>query len=308
MAWQDRDYARGPGPARPVWTQRSYIRGSGRSIVTTLIVINVAIYVLQPLIPALGDLLYRLGAMQGRAVLHGQIWRLVTAQYLHGGTWHLFMNMLVLHFLGRSLEQMWSARKFLTVYTLCGVAGNVFFTVLAARGVIDSRMPAVGASGCIYGLLGIVAVPFPNATVYIYFLFPMKIRTVAYIFGGIALLSIIQRGQNYGGEACHLAGLVFGVWWAIKGDAWWTSRGQYTFSRFTQSFRTSGRRPPTRSAGGFAAKVAERRDDEDTIDRILKKVYEGGVHSLSESEKRALRDATERQQQRERDAGRVDRL
>ena len=308
MGWQDRDYARGAGRTSPGWTQRRHAGGRGRSIVTTLIVINVVIYVIPEFIPAIGNSIYRLGAMQGGAVLHGQIWRLITAQYLHASIGHIFMNMLVLHFLGRSLEQMWSARKFLTIYTLCGVAGNVFFTILAARGVIDSRMPAVGASGCIYGLLGIAAVLFPHATVYIYFLFPMKIRTVAWIFGGIALFSIIQRGDNYGGEACHLAGLGFGVWWAMKGDAWWTSRVQYTFSRFTQRFRSSGTRTPRRSTGGFAAKVAERRDDEKIIDRILKKVYEGGIHSLSESEKRALRDATERQQQRERDAGRVDRL
>lgn len=308
MGWQDRDYARGGGGARAVWAQRPFAGAGGRSVVTTLIIINVAIYAVQSLMPALGDLIYRYGAMQGRAVLHGQIWRLISAQYLHGGTWHLFMNMLVLHFLGRSLERMWSTARFLTIYTLCGIAGNVFFTILAAQGVIPPSMPAVGASGCIYGLLGVVAVLFPHATVYIYFLFPLKIRTAAYIFGGIAVYSILKQGDNFGGEACHLAGLVFGVWWAMKGDAWWTSRGQYTFSRFTQSFKSSRKPAPPRSTGGFAAKLAERRNDEGTIDRILKKVYEGGVHSLSEAEKRALRDATERQQQRDRDTGRVDRL
>lgn len=322
MGWQDRDYARGVAPARPGWTQRPYSGGGGRSIVTTLIVINVVLYVLGSLFPTFGELLSGgqrrtpfgieikpgIAEMRADLVMRGQLWRLITAQYLHASIGHIFMNMLVLHFLGRSLEQMWSARKFVAIYTMCGIAGNVFFTILAARGVIPTWMPAVGASGCIYGLLGIAAVLFPHATVYIYFLFPMKIRTVAYIFGGIALFSIIQRGANYGGEACHLAGLGFGVWWAMKGDGWWISRGQYTFSRFTQRFRSSGKRAPTRSAGGFAAKMAERRDDADTIDRILKKVYEGGIHSLSESEKRALRDATERQQQRERDAGRIDRL
>ena len=59
---------------------------------------------------------------------------------------------------------------------------------------------------------------------------------------------------------------------------------------------------------GFAAKIAQRREDEETIDRILKKVYEGGVHSLTEPEKKALQAATERQRQRDREAGRIDRL
>ena len=86
----------------------------------------------------------------------------------------------------------------------------------------DPRQPAVGASGCIYGLLGIAAVLFPTAEVLIYFLFPVKIRTAAIVMGAIAFMSVVERGSNYGGEACHLAGLAFGVWWAMHGDEWWS--------------------------------------------------------------------------------------
>jgi len=207
----------------------------------------------------------------------------------------------VLHFLGRPLEQMWSTRKFFTIYTLCGVCGNVFYTILGWRGVIDPRLPAVGASGSIYGLLGIVAVLFPTALVYIYFLFPIRIRTAAIIFGGISLLSIIERGANYGGEACHLAGLAFGVWWAMKGESWW-AKTEWRLPGF------KGGRPRSTGARGFQTRVAERKADAETIDRILKKVYQGGIQSLSESEKRDLQYATDRQRERERDAGRVDRL
>ncbi len=319
MGWQDRDYARGPSPRSPVWSQAGYVARGGHSIVTTLIVVNVVLFMLGAFFPAFGRFLaggprisslgmveirHGVAEMWADAVMHGQIWRLVTAQYLHAGIGHLFINMLVLHFLGRSLERMWSVRKFLTIYTLCGLAGNIFFTILAAQGVIPRWMPAVGASGCIYGLLGIVAVLFPQATVYVYFLFPIKIRTAAFIFGGIALFTIMQRGANYGGEACHLAGLVFGVWWAMKGEAWW-ARGKQGSSLLHRLKSVKVRCPKRR---GFTAKVALRREDEETIDRILKKVYDGGIHTLSESEKRALQEATERQRQRDREAGRMDRL
>jgi len=216
--------------------------------------------------------------------------------------------MIGLHFLGRPLERMWSTRKFFTIYTLCGLIGNVFYTILGVYGVIHPEMPAVGASGSIYGLLGIVAVLFPTATVYVYFLFPIRIRTAALIFGGIALLTVLGRGANYGGEACHLAGLGFGVWWAMKGDTWWSASGRTWWRRLTS--RSSGSHRPVRARKprGFTAKVAERRADAETIDRILKKVYDGGIHSLTEAEKRALQDATERQRQRDQEAGRVDRL
>ena len=308
MGWQDRDYARrGPAPG-PAWSTGPS-RAIGRhSIVTILIIINVVVFVPFYLRMTLGDYIFAFGAMQARAVMHGQIWRLITAQYLHAGTGHLLLNMIGLHFLGRPLERMWSPRKFFIIYTLCGLIGNVFYTILGARGVIDPQMPAVGASGSIYGLLGIVAVMFPTATVYVYFLFPIRIRTAALIFGGIALLTVLGRGANYGGEACHLAGLVFGVWWAMKGDRWWATRGSATWSRMTSRSPRPARRVRAAKPRGFEARVAERRADAETIDRILKKVYDGGIHGLTEAEKRALQEATERQRQRDRDAGRVDQL
>ncbi len=306
-----------------MWSHAPVSRYGGRSIVTTLIIINVALYALGALFPPIERLLsgyqerspfggvrihHGIAEMWGDGVMHGQVWRLITAQYLHADLWHVLINMLVLHFLGRSLERMWSTRKFLVIYTLCGLFGNIFYTLLAAKGVIPGWMPAVGASGCIYGLLGIIAVLFPHATVYIYFLFPIKIRTAALIFGGIAVLSILTKGRNFGGEACHLAGLVFGVWWAMKGDTWWSTSGRFWWERMVSrrpGLRRSSR-PPKR--GRFAEKIEQRREDRETIDRILKKVYHGGIQSLSASEKRALQAATERQRDRERDAGRVDRL
>jgi membrane associated rhomboid family serine protease len=316
MGWQDRDYAspaRGQGPRyRTLGTDGFGVFGAagGRSIVTTLIIINVAVHFLASIAPNLGIWIYDYGAMQGRAVLHGQVWRLITAQYLHDNhsLMHLLFNMIGLHFLGRPLESMWSPRKFVAVYTLCGVCGNLFFTLLGVTGAISLNVPAVGASGCILGLLGVVAVLFPHARILLFFIIPMKIRTAAFLFAGIAYWTILQRGANYGGEACHLAGLGFGVWWAMKGDAWWSRSGRYWWSRITS--RSSAAAQPKRKSqrGGFQARVEQRRVDSETIDRILKKVYDGGIHSLTEGEKQALQDATERKRQLEQEAGRVDRL
>lgn len=306
MGWEDRDYAHtNPGGRGPSWRGPGSSRLIGGSIVTTLIAINVAVYVGGKMSGSLFELFYGWGALQARAVMHGQIWRLITAQYLHdpSGFGHIFMNMLVLHFLGRPLERMWSAKKFFWVYTIAGLAGNIFFVILGSQGWIDPRMPAVGASGCIYGLLGIVAVLFPTATVYIYFLFPLKIRTAAMIFGGIAVMKVISQGSNYGGEACHLAGLIFGVWWAKRGDLWWAT----TEWRTTRGAPRAAR-PPKARRSKFTERVAQRRTDAVEIDRILRKVYDGGVQTLTDREKKILTEATERQRQAEASAGRVDRL
>ena len=315
MGWQDRDYAR-QGSNIPHFF---YSQGPrwliGGSIVTTLIAINVAIFVVESMIPGAsryisGDYRRALAGfaeLRGDLVAHGQLWRLFTAQYLHASIGHLFINMLVLHFLGRSLERLWSIRRFFWVYTICGIAGNLFYTLLTLQGVIHPDMPAVGASGSIYGLLGIVAVLFPSATVYVYFLFPIRIRTAAFIFGGIALLRVLNKGSNFGGEACHLSGLLFGVWWAMKGDAWWATT-QWRFLRR----RSPGGGSTARAGIKSKFRPSPPKYAQKDIDRILKKVYQTGVQSLTESEKRMLAEATEQQQRREEAMdskfGRIDKL
>lgn len=306
MGWEDRDYAqtnpRGRGPS---WRGPGSSRLIGGSIVTTLIAINVGVFVLAMINHRLGQAFYDYGVLQAEAVMHGELWRLITTQYLHdpNGFGHIFVNMLGLHFLGRPLERMWSAKKFFWVYTTAGLAGSTFFTILGSLGWINPYMPAVGASGCLFGILGIVAVLFPTATVYIYFLFPLKIRTAAMLFGAYAVLKVVSQGSNYGGEACHLAGLAFGVWWAKKGDLWWSATEWRVPRRKPRSAR-----PRRASGSGFTEKVAQRRTDAAEIDRILKKVHDGGIHTLSKVEKKTLEEATARQRQAEIDAGRVHRL
>jgi len=306
MSWYDREYAQEFEPRRMHGRGGRRPRMPGGSIVTTLIVINVIVYVVSAFSSTAHYYIYELGAMQAAAVMHGQVWRLITAQYLHANTGHLLLNMIGLHFLGRPLEQMWSTRKFLTIYTVCGLMGNVFYTILGSRGVIDPRMPAIGASGSIYGLLGMVAVMFPNAVVLVMLMFPMKIRTAALIFGGISFLTILERGQNYGGEACHLAGLLFGAWWAWKGDSWWKST-EWRVPGIRQRASAAARGSAKVSVSSFEDRVAQRREDAELIDRILRKVYQGGIHGLSDAEKRALQEATERQRKREADFDRADR-
>jgi rhomboid protease GluP len=78
----------------------------------------------------------------------GQVWRLVTAGFLHGGIIHLAFNMYALSILGPLVEESFGWRKFLFLYTVCDIAA---FSVSA---VLSAGTPSVGASGAIFGLLG----------------------------------------------------------------------------------------------------------------------------------------------------------
>jgi membrane associated rhomboid family serine protease len=292
----------------------------GRSVVTILIIINAAVFVLCSITGDRGFVgaspLFQLGEMKGSLVLRGQIWRLVTSDYLHWSFSHILINMIVLHFLGRPLERDWGPKKLLAVYTIAGLLGSVFYLALTLFGWLPMEGRAAGASGCVLGLLGACAVRYPHAQLWIYFLFPVKIRTATLIFAGLYALNVFTGGPNAGGDACHLAGLAFGAWWAFRGDAWWSLSGRSMWTRLKSKLSSRASRPRPeepkrgfgRGEGVFAERLAQRREDEETIDRILRKVYEKGIHCLTDEEKAALKAATARQKQRESQAGRVDRL
>ena len=181
-----------------------------------LIAANVAVLILMYLTP-LGSLIYGLGVMKVPSVMDGQVWRMFTATYMHAGGWHIFANMLGLYFLGPALEEMWGGKKFFIVYTVCGLAGFVLLIPASMIGFMNPAIPALGASGCVLGLLGAMAVLRPNDII-ILTIFPMRIKTAAIVLTEWYVFNVISQGQNYGGDLCHLAGLDIGVLWAKQED------------------------------------------------------------------------------------------
>jgi len=70
--------------------------------------------------------LFSIGAMFGpTVVLEGEIWRLFSAMFLHGGAEHVLMNMLSLYLVGRSVERIFSALSYLFLYFISGLIGSL---------------------------------------------------------------------------------------------------------------------------------------------------------------------------------------
>jgi rhomboid family protein len=136
------------------------------------------------------------------------VWQLFTYMFLHGGIMHLLFNMLTLWFFGTQLEQDWGTRQFLKYYFLCGIAAGV--CVLAVNIAIgDWFTPTIGASGAIFGLLAAFGVLYPNQTVLMNFLFPIKAKYMVMIYAAIELL--LTFGPNTGvSTIAHLGGMAFG--------------------------------------------------------------------------------------------------
>ena len=100
-----------------------------------------------------GEVLYRLGALWTPAILHGEPYRLVTAMFLHGGLIHIGFNMMVLMDIGPVVEEVYGSARYLFLYTAVGIAGYVVsaFTPFRTHPAL-----AVGASGAILGLIGVM--------------------------------------------------------------------------------------------------------------------------------------------------------
>ncbi len=97
-----------------------------------------------------GNVLIRLGAKTPQIISAHQVWRLVTAMFLHAGIFHIGMNMWCLVDLGPQVESLFSTTKFTVFYLVTGIFGFVVSTFWAPYGM------SVGASGAIMGLIGIM--------------------------------------------------------------------------------------------------------------------------------------------------------
>jgi rhomboid protease GluP len=99
-----------------------------------------------------GETLFLLGSKWTPAILVGEAWRLVTANYLHGGLLHLLFNSYALMTLGPLIEEAFGARRLFVLYTLCGISGFV------ASAIMSPHVQSIGASAAIFGLLGFAIV------------------------------------------------------------------------------------------------------------------------------------------------------
>lgn len=171
----------------------------------SIIVICFAVFVLQTVIPEFTELFWlypELGEIMSKP------WTLITSVFLHGNGWHLFVNMMVLFFFGRELERRVGSGKFLEIFIVAGIIGNVGFTLFSY--LTGEFIPALGASGAIFGVFATLAIIAPEIRVIILlFPVPMKIRHVLIIFALWDLFLLPWGGPI--ANSAHLSGLAIGL-------------------------------------------------------------------------------------------------
>jgi membrane associated rhomboid family serine protease len=137
------------------------------------------------------------------ALSYSEPWRFVSSVFLHASIDHLFFNMFALFIFGMYLESVIGRKKFIIIFFLTGIAGNLAYLMISPQGII----PAVGASGAIYGIMGTLAILRPTLIVYVGVI-PMPMIVAAVLWTIIEFLGLFVPG-NIAHEA-HLAGLFLG--------------------------------------------------------------------------------------------------
>ena len=171
--------------------------------VRQLIVINAVVYLVQVVVPGITAAL----GLYPPAVLSLEVWRLFTYMFLHGGLFHLLMNMFVLYMFGSQLEQVWGRRRFVRYYLLCGLGAGLF-ALLPLPAFFNAIH--IGASGAVYGLLLAFGLLFPSAQVFVFFFLPMSARHLVVVLGFVALASSLSAASDGVSHIAHLGGLVVG--------------------------------------------------------------------------------------------------
>ena len=122
-----------------------------------LIALNLIVYALEIQLGGSQNsiALERLGALIPEKVLAGEWWRLIGANFLHYGSFHLATNMLSLFFIGRLIELSLGAKYYLTIYLVSGIGSMLTFSLLALHLGLNNVF-LVGASAAIMGLIGAV--------------------------------------------------------------------------------------------------------------------------------------------------------
>ena len=239
--------------------------------IKVLISVNFVIFILQTLSKS-ETLFFPLFGLVPKLVWSAKmIWQPVTYMFFHGGVWHVLINMFVLWMFGSELERFWGKTKFLRFYFITGV-GSGLVTMLFD---IQSTTPIVGASGAVYGVLLAYGLTYPNRTVYLYGIIPIKSIWFVLGIGFIAFMSSFDNMSQIS-HMTHLSGMIIGYLMLKKPIQW--SGFWFQLRKKTLEYKIQKEEQ----------RVTQQFQVEQDINQILDKINQGGFDSLTKEEQDRL--------------------
>lgn len=254
------------------------------------------------------------GGVSIKALTEGKVWTPFTYMFVHGSVGHVLLNMIMLWFAGRRVQDLYGPRHFTLIYILSGLAGAALqLTTASFTSQGDAYL--LGASASIMGLLLAYAVAMPGEEIYlmIMFIVPVRFRlwTLARVLlvfnlalGLLDLLHVLPDWLAGGGAPvaylAHFAGAISGWYYARSlGCGEMPLAGGLPFKQACRkTVAAAVRRRPVveldeyvmhqQASSGISATDLMR----DEVDPILDKINDHGFHSLTEDERRVLERAS----------------
>ena len=189
---------------------------SSLSATSVIILINIVAFVLFLILLSSETISMDFIAIKPLNILHGNyLWTFITSMFMHAGFFHLFVNMLSLFFVGSLVERILGRRRYIYFYVISGLLAGLFFVLSSMIFPVDLDAFAVGASGALFGLVGLLMLLTPNLPVFVMFIpIPVKMKYAAP--GILILLWLISVTGNVPiGNTAHLGGLLTGLIYGI---------------------------------------------------------------------------------------------
>ena len=267
------------------------------SIVLKIIVINTLIF----LIVYLGSFFFKLSpsTLVSWFVLPTsfleivfQPWSFVTYAFLHAGFWHLFWNMYLLYWFGLYVLNLFTSKRFLTIYLLGAINGGLFYVLAYNLFPVFNNISSnlMGASAAVLAIVIFIATYTPEAMVRI-FTFRIKLWQIGLVMVLLDLFQLPSSG-NAGGLIAHMGGAIFGYVYAIhlkKGNdigIWFENFMDLLVNLFkSNKYKHFKQVHKTKQSAPKNTKRNPTTNHQIKIDRILDKIGKSGYDSLTKAEK-----------------------
>ena len=251
--------------------QLSYKPSLFTDAIKILISVNFTVFILQSISSSEIIFFSNFGLVPKLVWSQLKIWQPFTYMFFHGDIWHVLINMFVLWMFGSELERVWGKKNFLRFYFITGV-GSGLGTMLFG---LQSTIPIVGASGAIYGVLLAYGVMFPNRTVYLYGIIPIKSIWFVIGIGVIAFFSSFNNVTNIS-HLTHLFGMIIGYLY-LKRPVHFRSLWFSVFKKVLE-YRIQNQEE----------KISRSVEIERDLNSILDKINREGFKSLTQEEEERL--------------------
>jgi len=269
-------------PGQPSFGAYTGISGNKILMIGLVIIYFVEIILVQELGLPLKD---TLGLVPDAVVFDFFFWQPFTYMFLHQmpeqwGFLILAFNLIGLFFFGPILESRWGRKKYLLFFLASGIFSALLYVPIGMMFRIGSR-PVLGAMGPILAILVAAAMSRPNMPVLLFFVLPVKMKYMIWLFIGMDLFILFEKGYlSIARTVPHLTGAAFGFLYFT----YHTDVDQFLHHLVTNP-------PPRKSEPADASGDSDPRPHRE-IDRILDKINEEGINNLSPEERAVLEEAS----------------